>query len=63
MMEEEKERYCSKIQRNRDNLFGNSALGDNVLMAFETPDKIYAVLLLHSFEATGKWQGHQLIQR
>lgn len=42
MEEEEKKRYCSKIQRNSHNLFGNNALGANFLLALETPDRCLA---------------------
>lgn len=55
MEEERRENYCSKIAKElKWNLFGNSALGDNFLKAFKNPDKVYAALLLHSFESTGK---------
>lgn len=55
MEEERRENYCSKIAKElKWNLFGNSALGYNFLMAFKIPDKVYAALFLHLFEGIGK---------
>lgn len=60
-MEEErkKERYLFQNTKELNwNSFGSNAFGEKwkflLHLKIETPDGLYAVLLLHSFEATGK---------